>query len=286
MEDLHTHTIVSDGGLHPKDLVSLASEVGVKKLSITDHDSIGAYLLFPDIFSFGKNLSVEIITGCEFDAEYKGIEVHILGYNIDIKNKDLNEYLSLIQKKRREKLALQIDKINEYFNKEVIRKEDVFIPERQTYMKPHIVRPILKLMEFEDYPAAARWLGQIVKVDVVVPKMDSKFIIDLIKKSNGTPILAHPGYYIVENNFNSHDLIKDFCELGIEGLEVEYRYHGTSRFFKHKRDELEMIKRLHELAVEFKLLETRGSDAHMRDDFLTFNNRSYLWDFMEKLRTF
>ena len=286
MEDLHTHTVVSDGEFHPKDLVKLASEVGVTKLSITDHDSIGAYLLFPDIFSVGKELSVEIVPGCEFDAKYKGVEVHILGYYFDISNGDLNSYLSGVQKKRREKLSLQIDRINNYFKKEIIKKEQVFIPERETYMKPHIVRPVLKLMDFKDYPSAAKWVSEIAKVDIEVPKMDARFIIELIKKSGGTPVLAHPGYYIVESNFDPRELVKDFYNMGIEGIEVEYRYHGTSKFFKRKKDELDMIKLLHELATEFKLFETRGSDAHVKDDFLTFNNRSYLWDFMEKLRTF
>ncbi len=286
MEDLHTHTVVSDGELHPEELVRLASNAGVKKLSITDHDSIGSYLLFPEIFSLGKELSVDIVTGCEFDAEYKGIEVHILGYNLDINNPELNDYLGHVQKKRREKLSLQIDKINNYFGREFIKKEDIFIPERETYMKPHIVRPVLKLMDFEDYPSAAKWVKEIAHVEVKVPKMDAKFIIDLIKRSNGFPVLAHPGYYIVESGFEPHGLIKDFYDLGIDGIEVEYRYHGTSKHFTRKKDELEMIKELHNLALEFKLLETRGSDAHLKDDFLTFNSRSYLWDFMEKLRTF
>ncbi len=286
MEDLHTHTIVSDGEFYPEELIKLASSSGVKKLSITDHDSIGAYKLFPQVFDLAKKLNVELITGCEFDADYKGVEVHILGYNLDITNKDLNEYLSQIQEKRREKLLLQIEKINEYFKREVLVKDEIFIKERETFMKPHIVRPIIKLMNFNDYPSAAKWVREVAHVDVKVPKMSSSFIIDLIKMCDGIPVLAHPGYYIVESGFKVDRLIKDFVDMGIEGIEVEYRYHGTSKYFRRKKDELDMIKKLHEEAVKYKLLETRGSDAHVKDDFLTFNSRSYLWDFIENLKTY
>ena len=41
--DLHTHTSVSDGELTPQILIEQAIESGVDVLSITDHDTVGAF---------------------------------------------------------------------------------------------------------------------------------------------------------------------------------------------------------------------------------------------------
>lgn len=43
MIDLHIHTTSSDGSDEPKDILIKAQTLGLKYISITDHDSIGAY---------------------------------------------------------------------------------------------------------------------------------------------------------------------------------------------------------------------------------------------------
>ena len=41
--DLHIHTNLSDGSLSPKEIIDESSNIGLKTISITDHDSIEAY---------------------------------------------------------------------------------------------------------------------------------------------------------------------------------------------------------------------------------------------------
>ena len=49
--DLHLLTIVSDGTITPDDILACAKELHLEKISITDHDAIGAYTHFgEDIF--------------------------------------------------------------------------------------------------------------------------------------------------------------------------------------------------------------------------------------------
>ena len=83
--DLHFHTDFSDGKNTPEEMLKAYKEKGFTKLSITDHNVVGAY----------KNLQVpegiELIKGVEFDCWDGYVFMHILGYNIDTENKKLNK---------------------------------------------------------------------------------------------------------------------------------------------------------------------------------------------------
>lgn len=81
--DLHIHSNESDGKLTPNEIVEQAHKKDLKYIAICDHNTIDAYLatnvLSDDI----------VIPAVEFDCFYKGVLIHILGYGIDIDNKDI-----------------------------------------------------------------------------------------------------------------------------------------------------------------------------------------------------
>lgn len=81
--DLHIHSNESDGKLSPLEILHLAQEKGLRYISVTDHNTIDAYL--------SSNILKEdmVISGVEFDCLYKGVLIHILGYGIDIDNAEL-----------------------------------------------------------------------------------------------------------------------------------------------------------------------------------------------------
>ena len=81
--DLHIHSNESDGKLNPNEIVEQAQKKGLKYIAISDHNTIDAYL--------STNILREdmIISAVEFDCLYKGVLIHILGYGIDIDNKEL-----------------------------------------------------------------------------------------------------------------------------------------------------------------------------------------------------
>lgn len=81
--DLHIHSYESDGTLSPLDIVKQAKERNLKYIAIADHNTIDAYL--------NTNILAEniVIPAVEFDCLYKGVLIHILGYGIDIDNKEL-----------------------------------------------------------------------------------------------------------------------------------------------------------------------------------------------------
>ena len=93
--DLHIHTSKSDGILTPKEVIDEAKKNNVNVISICDHDTIDAYTL--DLLEYAKKNNIKLIYGVEISTKYKGYGYHVLGYNIDIFNKDLKEELSKIR---------------------------------------------------------------------------------------------------------------------------------------------------------------------------------------------
>ena len=74
--DLHLHTTYSDGVYSPEDVVKLSRDNGLDVISLTDHDTAGAYQELGEKETNG----LRIIRGVEITANYDGSEMHILGY--------------------------------------------------------------------------------------------------------------------------------------------------------------------------------------------------------------
>jgi len=279
--DLHLHTLVSDGNATPEQMFLAAKEVSVGRLSFCDHDALGAYRHFGDVFVQAKELGIELLPGIELDSDYQGREVHLLGYGFNLDDAALNKHLNLTQRLRKEKVTLQLAIINRFFGRQVINLEQVLFPShsspiassplprtseptsvRDTLMKPHLVHAMLEQGLFSEYRAAAHWLAQIAQVPVVVPKLPLADAIALVRRAGGEAVLAHPGFLVREMGISLESLLDEFVPLGLTGLEVEYPYMGTSSFFPNFESERVMIRELHAAAGHFKLKTTRGSDAH------------------------
>jgi predicted metal-dependent phosphoesterase TrpH len=97
MIDLHIHTTASDGTLSPKELIEYAKQKNLSVIAITDHDSISS---LDEAISEGKKKNIIVIPGIEFSTEYNYKEVHILGYFIDYKNKELLNTIKSLKNER------------------------------------------------------------------------------------------------------------------------------------------------------------------------------------------
>lgn len=81
--NLHIHTTFSDGKSTPEEILSQAKELKMKKIAISDHNTVEAYL-------HNTTLKDEIvIPAIEFDCWFMGCLIHILGYGIDVNNQEL-----------------------------------------------------------------------------------------------------------------------------------------------------------------------------------------------------
>ncbi len=83
MIDLHIHTTSSDGSDEPKDILLKAAQLGLTYLSITDHDSLGAYQKIRNM-KVSDYFEGTIIPGCEFSVVHNKMPIEVLGYDIDL----------------------------------------------------------------------------------------------------------------------------------------------------------------------------------------------------------
>lgn len=81
--NLHVHSTFSDGTVEITELVEQAKKKGLKHIAISDHNTLNGYLQ-TDI------LKEEIvIPAIEFDCWYGTVFMHMLGYGVDVNNKEL-----------------------------------------------------------------------------------------------------------------------------------------------------------------------------------------------------
>jgi len=81
--NLHIHSTFSDGELGVNEIVEQAKKKGLKHIAITDHNTLNAYLQ-TDVLE-----EEMVIPAIEFDCWYGTVFLHMLGYGVDVNNKEL-----------------------------------------------------------------------------------------------------------------------------------------------------------------------------------------------------
>lgn len=100
--NFHLHTTCSDGQLSPENLIKQAIKNGLKEIAITDHHSIKGYdqakkTLIQEQEKYPKLHFPRLWKGIEITSDLLGTNVHLLGYNFDEKNPDLQVYFTGIE---------------------------------------------------------------------------------------------------------------------------------------------------------------------------------------------
>ncbi len=93
----------------PSRLVSHAKDSGLSAIALTDHDSISGVA---EAVEEGKKTGVEVIPAVELSA-VSDTETHILGYFIDINNRELQKALEYAKQVRYEREVETCRKLNE-----------------------------------------------------------------------------------------------------------------------------------------------------------------------------
>ena len=110
--DLHMHSICSDGRLSFEELIEDAKTKNYKLIAIADHNTIEGHK------KEHNTAELKLLQAIEFDCWYKGVLVHLLGYGIDIYNKEL---LALCAKTKKETEADIVRLFNHRHPKDVIK---------------------------------------------------------------------------------------------------------------------------------------------------------------------
>jgi 3',5'-nucleoside bisphosphate phosphatase len=94
--DLHVHTTHSDGSYTPAQVVELARRSGLSAVAITDHDTTAAC----GVAERAAGGRLDVIAGVEISAEFRGRELHLLGYYVRLDDAALQTALAGLRSDR------------------------------------------------------------------------------------------------------------------------------------------------------------------------------------------
>ena len=240
--DLHLHSTCSDGTFSPAEVAWRAIEADLAVISLTDHDSMEGVKAAQEE---GEKLGLEVIPGTELSTQVDGKDIHILGYFIEGDHPGLVDCLKTCRGERKNRAERIVKKLNSL---------GMRIPFEQVLAKagngaigrPHVADVLVEEgFVFSANEAFQKFLGYSKPAYEPKYTLSPAEAIQVIHAAGGLACLAHPGLY------GRDDLIPGLVEDGLDGIEVRHTRHGQAE-----------IKRYTEVAEQFGLLPSGGSDCH------------------------
>ncbi len=243
--DLHLHSKCSDGALTPTELVEKAHSLGMKIISLTDHDTVTGV---KEAQARAKELGMICITGLEISARMPE-EVHILGYNVDMDNSVFKEKIAEIQRLRTLRNAEIIRKLRAHGVKIKVYDE----LEGESRGRSHIAKMLYEQgFVHTRTEAFDKYIGKNAPCYVSEVGISPEEAVTTIKEAGGIPVMAHPYRFI--RNGELEGVVAHLVEYGLGGLEVYYPNYGK-----------EVRQSIKDVAEKFDLICTGGSDYHAED---------------------
>lgn len=259
MIDLHIHTTSSDGSDEPKDILIKAQQSGLSYISITDHDSIGAYKKLRDL-KISNYFEGKIIPGCEFSAAHNGKPIEILGFGIDIDTISSTGILS--DEKFLERENAYLKKLMEVCRNLNLKYSDTLSINGKYFATQMMHFDLRKYPENEKHFTKEIWESLNAFYRTCVNNEDSPFFLDLlkdsptipevaalIKKAGGKAFLAHLYGYFADDHKEFLDSMVSLNAL--DGIECYHSLHT-----------IENTKYLLNYCNEHNLYASGGSDYH------------------------
>lgn len=247
--DLHTHSNYSDGTYSPAEVAKRAVTNGLSAFALTDHDSVGG---IEDAANFIKeqNLPIKFIPGTELSVGYKSGDIHIVGLFINHHDKSFNEMSQMIIKRRKDRNDEMIQRFNAAGIP--ITREELTCGNSETVVtRAHFARWLVDHNVVKTpNEAFTRYLDTTTSFYVPRKYITPEEGIDIIRKSGGIAILAHPLHYKFPKN-ELEQLIMRLKDAGLGGIEIKYSNNmGQDEAYVRK------------LANKFNLIPSGGSDFH------------------------
>lgn len=251
--DLHTHSLCSDGALSPEALVNLAHEQGVEVLALTDHDTISgieaAYIEAEKIRKTHPK-SIDIVTGIELSAQWRGRNIHILGLCLDLSSTVLQ---NAVEQQRQARLT-RAHEIARRLEKKGIKNawQGAAQYARDDHIgRPHFAQYLVEVGAVSSMNQAfQKYLGSGKIGDVKQHWPSVKQVVEWINAAGGIAIVAHPNKYDL-TRAKLYELLTEFTEAGGEGIEIISGVQNKN-----------ITNKLVRAALDFSLAVSCGSDFH------------------------
>ncbi len=245
--DLHMHTTYSDGSYSPEELVELCHQSNLTHISITDHDTAGAY--YPAKKHSELIGGPEIIPGIEFSVHHKGKDIHLLAYYIPFDNAEFQKLCDKALENNRNRISLIAEKLQKLgfpISASDIQSEH----DSGVCMGPQIIKPLRARGKIFDENDGEKFFKEYLSsgAPAYVPNSENPGeILDICRSAGAVTSIAHP------HKIRNYSIVSDLIEMGVMGL--EYYYPEMDSDDKEK---------LFNLAEKHELILTGGSDFHGR----------------------
>lgn len=253
MIDLHTHSTASDGFSTPSELLSLAEELSLEALALTDHDAVSGLKELHQAAQI-KQSKVEIINGAELSAYYPHVDMEILALDIPEKNLSSFESYQQAEVDRREAMAHKRIELLQNLGIDIeydeVAKDEQGRPRTQI-RRPHFTDILLKKGYIQNTAEAYKVIFAKGGVAYVENKPQPvKEIIEFIKENGAKAVLAHPVHTKLKQEA-LYETIKELQGYGLDGVEVFHSAQPKA----NRQIYLDIIK-------ELGLKTAGGSDYH------------------------
>jgi predicted metal-dependent phosphoesterase TrpH len=247
--DLHSHSTASDGTLAPADVARLAARSNLSGFALTDHDTIEG---LAEAAAESATLGITFLPGIEISCIFPHPgTLHLLGYRIDPQSPSLTSLAQRLidgRNARNPQIVNRLRELGVAITMEEVEAEAGGNVIGRPHMAAILVRKgyVSSIKEaFNKYlaPGGSAYFDK----EVLTPRE----AIDLIKKSGGIPVLAHPIQLRTQNDGQLETILKNLLDLGLAGIEVIHSDHSPAEVDKYAA-----------LAERYKLLKTGGSDFH------------------------
>ena len=244
--DLHTHSRFSDGVCTPTEIIAEAKHLGLI-VALTDHNTAAG---LPEFMEAARSLGVTAVPGVEFSTEYEKTELHLLGLFI------LPEHYAAV-----ERLAATQHALKERTNRELVKRlndagyqiDFEHVKARHPGGNPNRAHVAAELLErgyvSSIQEAFDKLLGDHCGFYEQPAQLQILDVIRELRQMGALPVLAHPLQELTEEQLRQFLPIAK--EAGLLGMETAHSSYSP-----------ETIRLAEEIAAEFGLLPSGGSDFH------------------------
>lgn len=253
--DLHCHSVISDGTLTPEQLAARAKANGVQLWSLTDHDEMGGQLRAA---AAAAAIGLDYLTGVEISVSFLNKTVHIVGLGFDTKNPQLSQGLQQTRGGRAQRAQEMANDLARVGIKDVFEGALKYAGNPDLISRTHFARFLVEKGICKDtYEVFRKYLTEGKPGYVEHRWATLKEAVTWIREAGGMAVVAHPARYKFSAN-EEYALFTEFKGLGGEGIEVVTGSHTSAEYVTYA-----------DMAVEFGLAASRGSDFHSPEESRT-----------------
>ena len=246
--DLHCHSTASDGTLGAAALAARAKANGVELWALTDHDELGGLAAAR---AAAEAAGLPFVDGIEISVTFANTTVHILGLGIDPSNDELLAGIADVRGGRELRARQMGDGLAKAGIQGAYEGATALAPNPHLVSRTHFGRFLINTGVAADMHAVFRRFLTEGKPGYVEHRWAGLGdAVRWIRAAGGVAVIAHPGRYKFTPT-EEFALFSEFQAHGGEGVEVVTGSHHAGDVAKYT-----------EMALEFGLLASRGSDFH------------------------